>query len=281
MEYNVSGATSTANATATPSQEPAASSGGTTAPTGEAGQAATGSDNFVPQGIDVNSLPPHVRTEMERINKEMVRGFTAKTQELAEIRKKYDNYDALRQKAESYDKLTADHEITRLIEDHKRRTEQARASGQTDPGTQKLEAKLQEIENKIQMSELVDVVKSFQDGTNDKGELLHPEFSELNSIGIGKTAQGDEYSLLRACVELSPGETPNEKLENGYKTAKSIRDQIFDEGRKSGMGRMLTKVKNSSEMPTLSTDKTAFNGDAKNLSAREARELARKGVVVS
>lgn len=264
---------------ASPSAGPAATTNGTTQPTGEARHGATESENFVPQGTDLNTMPPAARAELERINKEMVRGWTAKTQKLADEHKKYEGYDTYRQKAERLEQLQANQDFVRLWNEHVQKTGSAQRAG--DPAnTSKLEQKLQEIETKMQQSEIEGMVKTFREMKDDKGEPMHPDFESLNTIGLGKTSQGDDYSLLRACVELSQGNSDQEKLANGYKAAKAIRDQIYEEGRKSGMGKMLARVRNSTNEPTLSTDKTSFNGEAKKLSAREARELAEKGVRV-
>lgn len=258
----------------------AAAPNGNTQTTGEAGQGATGTENFLPQGVDLNTLPPAVRTELDRINKEMVRGFTAKTQKLAEDQKKYEGYDTLKQKAEAYDRVASDKDFNRVWQEHMQKVAQAKANGTAAPSTEKLEAKLQEIESKLQQAEFSEVVKGFSEAKDDKGDLLRPDFADLKSISLGANGAGDEYNLLRACVELAPGKSPQEMLENGYKTAKAIRDQILDEGRKQGMGKMMAKVRNSTQAPTITSDKAVFNGDPKKVSVREARELAEKGVVL-
>lgn len=276
------GASSEASAAAT-SNGTASASSGTTQPSGEAGQGATGSENFLPQGVDINTLPPAVRAELDRINKEMVRGFTAKTQELAEQRKKYEGYDTYKQKADLYEQIASQEEFVRQWNEYVKKVGGQGQAGQGDPNDPnvKLQAEVQEIKTELERAKAGEIVEAFSSAKDEKtGELLHPDFEALHSVVIGGNEKVGEYSLLRAAVDLAPGATQQERLANGYKAAKAVRDAILEEGRKQGMGKMLARARNSSEAPTLSTEKGVFTGDPKNLSAREARELAEKRVVV-
>lgn len=258
---------------ATPATEPATTVTSTVQPGSQAtgAQSAPTEETFTK--LDVNTLPPQLRKSYD----DMLRDYKEKTAKLSEERKKYEGYDTYRQKAEHLDRLQANQDFVRLWNEHVQKAAAAEKGGQPDP---QLEAKVQEIEAKLQRAEIDGMVKTFREMKDDKGEPLHPDFDALMGIDLGTTANGDKYNLIRACVELAQGSTDQEKLSNGYKAAKAIRDQIFEEGRKSGMGRMLAKARNSTEMPTLSTDKNSFNGDSKRLSAKEARELAEKGVRV-
>src|SRR3990167_10712421 len=90
-----------------PEQTPEA----TAAPaSGEAqtGQSATGEVSFMPKDLDLNTLPPEVRAKLEESNRQMVKGFTEKTQTLAEERK---SYEGAKKKAEYYDKLMSDQRV--------------------------------------------------------------------------------------------------------------------------------------------------------------------------
>lgn len=264
---------------ASPSMGTDAPQAGNIQPTGEAGQGATGSESFLPQGVDHNTLPPVLRAELDRINKEMVRGFTAKTQELAEERKKYEGYDTFKQKAELYEQFATNPEFIKRWNGFVEESNGKNGQAQEDP-TAAIKAEIAEVKQQMQVRELSEFADAFASAKDEKGQLLNPDFDMLGGLQLGKNSDGDEYSLLRACVELSQGKTPQEKLTAGYKAAKQIRDQIFEEGRKHGMGKMLSKVRNSTEAPTISSDKGSFTGDPKKLSVREARELAERGVVV-
>jgi hypothetical protein len=140
------------------------------------------------------------------------------------------------------------------------------------------------MSQKMQISELTQVTDAFAEAVNEKGEKMHPDFDRLNEVVIGKTQVGnstEEYSLLRACVELAQGKTPQEKLAMGYKTAKELHDKIFEEGRKAGMGRLQTKVLNGTNPPSGSSGEVLSVTDKKPKNAHEALAMARRGQMVS
>ena len=265
--------------TATPETAPVAATGTVQSGGQATGQNAPAQDSFT--GLDPATLPPQLKQAYDS----MLKDYKSKTTEVAEQRKKYSDYDDLKQKASFYDQFSSREDAVKWWNEYvqKQSGQQNGQENSQDP----IQAKLQELEKKLeaeqqarQRAELEEVVSAFATSTDDKGQPMNPNFDALNSVQLGKTPDGDEYSLLRACIDLSGGQNPQEKLVNGYKAAKAIRDQIFEEGRKHGMGKMLSKVRNSTEAPTITSDKQTFNGDAKNLSVREARELAEKGVVV-
>lgn len=261
-------------ATATPTPEPVTPTG-TVQPGSEAGQSAPTEESFTK--FDVNTLPPQLRS----MHDNMLRDYKSKTTQLAEERKKYEGYDAYKQKAEQFEQISANQEFVKRWNEF---VQEQNTKGDPQDPTQ---AKLQEFEKQLQEErkarverEMSEVVDAFSNAKDEKGELVNSDFNSLNEIAVGKNSQGDEYSLLRTCIELSEGKTSQERLANGYKNAKAIRDKIFEEGRKHGMGKMLSKVRNGTEPPTVTSDKTVFNGDPTKISVREARELALKGVVV-
>jgi len=137
------------------------------------------------------------------------------------------------------------------------------------------------MEQKIQLTELSKVTDSFAEAVNEKGEKIHPDFDRLNEFVIGKANGSEEYSLLRACIELSPGKSPQERLTMGYKAAKELHDKIFEEGKKAGMGRVQAKVLNGTNPPSLSSGDVLSVTDKKPKNAREALAMARRGQVVS
>ena len=255
--------------TANPTPEPVAQPG-TVQPSGQPGQSVPAEERF--GDVDPNTLPPQLKS----IHDNMLKGWKEKTTKLSEERKKYEGHDAYKQKAEMLEKLQANQDFVRLWNEHVQKA-QGNTDGKADPNIQ---AKLQEIETKLQRQEIDGMVKTFREMKDDKGEPMHPEFDALQGVELGTTAQGDKYNLLRACVELAQGNSDQEKLMNGYKNAKAIRDQIFEEGRKHGMGKMLTRVRQSTEAPGITSEKTSFNGDPRKLSVQEARELAEKRISV-
>jgi hypothetical protein len=133
------------------------------------------------------------------------------------------------------------------------------------------------------MAELAQVRDAFADAVNEKGEKIHPDFDKFNEIIVGQLNEGndaEDFSLLRACIELAPGTNPNEKLANGYKQAKQMYEAIFEEGRKAGMGRLQAKVLNGTQPPTNVGSGLSVT-EKKPRNAHEAIEMARKGLVVS
>lgn len=281
MDLNTQNGESVTMTAGTP-ETAAATSTGSVQPNGEAGQGATGSENFIPKGVDINTLPPQIRAEVEKINQEMLRGFTAKAQKLAEEQKKYEAYDDYKQKAELYDQFSSREDFVKTWNEYVQKMNQQDQTGVVDPKTKELEQRLNTLETERKQAEMSETIEAFASAADETGNVLHPEFDRYNSMMLGEVEGPDgkprSLSILNAAIELAPGNSPLEKLENGYKKIAELHDQIFKSGQKSGMGKMLAKVRNGTDAPTISTDKSVFTGDAKKLSAREARELAEKGV---
>lgn len=271
----------------TPSMEPAESSNGTSNATGEASQSATGQESFIPQGLDLKTLPPHVRAHIEKINADMVRGFTEKTTKLSETIKSESAKaaEAYRQKAEFYDQFSNQPEFVEKWNEYVKQAQgMTPAQQDADPVLTEMKSQLQEMQQKIQLSEMTQVTEAFAEAVDEKGAKLHADFDKLNELNLGKLVDGEQaedFSLLRACIELSPGNTPQDKLANGYKSAKAIYSAIFEEGRKAGLGRVQQKQMNGSNPPSGSGGDSLQITDRKPKSAREAMEMAKRGVMVS
>ena len=254
---------------------------------GEARQGATGTETFIPEGIDLNTLPPTVRAYVDKINKDMVRGFTEKTSKLSETIKSESAKaaEAYRQKAEQYDQIATQEAFVKQWNEYvKTQSQPQAADGSVDPKVAQLEAKFQEINDKIVMTEMAQITDSFANAVNEKGEKLHPEFDELAGIQLGQLSENsktEEFSLLRACIELASGATPQERLANGFKSAKAARDAIFESGKKAGMGRLATKAQNGTIPPSSTSNDVFTVTDKKPKNAREALDMAKRGQMVS
>lgn len=265
----------------------------TSQPDGEAArQSATATETFVPEGVDVNSLPPALRAQVEQINKDMVRGFTEKTTKLSEAIKAETAkaVEAFRQKAEQYDALTADEEVTRAINELIQRRN---APPPNQDPVKALEEKVKTFEEKVktseeriqfqeQVKELESEVVAFESAVDEKtGKPLHPDFESLAGIQIGSVqrpgGKKESYSLLRFAIETAEGQTPQEKLENGYKNAKAVRDAIFEEGKKAGMGRLQQKSASAS-LPPSGSFAPSGTAPKKAASGLEAIQFARQGL---
>ena len=235
--------------------------------------------------VDVNSLPPQLRESYNN----MLRDYKEKTTGIAETIKSEvaKATEALRSKADYYDSIVSQESFVKQWNDYVAKVNQAESvqpgSSQTNPELIQLKAQVQQVSQKLQEAELSQVTDAFADAVNEKGEKINADFDKLNSISIGQIQNGDEtedFSLLRACVELSPGNSPQEKLANGYKMAKQQYDAIFEEGRKAGMGRIQSKVSNGTQPPTNVGGALSIT-EKKPRSAREALEMAKKGIMVS
>lgn len=260
--------------------QPAATSTETGATNGQAHGGAPNDEIF--KGVDPNRLPPEAKAAYDS----MLKDYREKTARLSETVKSEAQKatEAYRSKAELYDQIATQEEFVRQWNDYVQKSQSNGTPTQGDPKLAQLEAKFQEINQKIQMSELSQLTDSFADAVDEKGAKIHEDFDQLNSIHMGKLQNGgevEEFSLLRACIELSQGNNPQERLANGYKLAKGVRDQIYEEGRKAGMGRLQTKVLNGSLPPSNSSSDVISVTDKKPKSAREALAMARRGQMVS
>ena len=261
-----------------PSAGPAAAASGTGATGGQV-QGGTPADDLF-KGVDPNKLPPEVRAHYDG----MLRDYREKTGKLSETIKTEaaKATETYRQKAEMYEKFAQQEDFVRQWNEYVQKVNTAGQQNPGDPMLTQLKEQIQQVTQKLQFQELQQVTEAFADATNDKGEKLHPEFDKFNSIVIGQVPGGDgeEFSFLRACIELAPGESPQEKLTNGYKTAEESYKAIFEEGRKAGMGRLQQKVLNGTQPPSNTPANLSLT-DKPPKNAREALALAKRGVMVS
>ena len=268
---------------ATTETSPAATTG-TVQTNGEAnnGQGAPVDEGFT--HVDPKTLPPQLRSAYDN----MLRDYKEKTTKLSETTKAEvaKATDAFRAKAEFYDQFASREDAVQWWNEYvnKNNSNGTNTESNGDPKLTQLEQELQAMKQKMQQSEVAEITSAFAEAINEKGEKLNPQFDELNSIMIGKIQNGQEaegFSLLRACIELSNGKTPQEKLANGYKEAKATYDAIFESGKKAGMGRLQMKVKNGTIPPSNSTGDVLSVTDKRPKNAREALEMAKRGQVVS
>ena len=250
---------------------------------GDAGQSAPIEETFTK--VDVNTLPP----QLQESYKNMLRDYKEKTQKIAETVKSEvaKSTESLRSKAEYYDSIVGQEPFVKQWNEYVRKVNEAESvntgSSVANPELTQLKAKVQEVSQKLQEAELSQVTDAFAEAVNEKGEKINPYFEKLNEMSIGQIQNGnqaEDFSLLRACVELSQANSPHEKLAMGYKKAEEVYNAIFEEGRKAGMGRIQTKVLNGSQPPTNVGGALSMT-EKKPKTAREALEMAKKGIMVS
>lgn len=267
-----------AGATDNQGTEPDVTSAGTGT---DVGQASGGAPDDIFKGIDPKSLPPQAKPFYDSMLKE----FRDKTGRLSEtvksqVEKEVASY---RDKASQYEQIAAQEDFVKQWNEYVQKTQAQTGAPPKDgdPVMAEMKAQLQEMNQKIQMNELSQVTEAFAEAVNEKGEKIHPDFDSLNSFVVGKLGGKDEYSLLRASIELAPGNSPQEKLANGYKAAKALHDSIFEAGKKAGLGRVNQKVLNGSLPPTNSSGEILSTTEKKPRNAHEAMQLAKKGILVS
>jgi hypothetical protein len=236
-----------------------------------AGQSAPTDEGF--GKIDPKTLPPELRKAYDS----MLTDYKQKTTKVSETVKAEvaKATEAFKAKADFYDQLAGQESFVKQWNEYVK-TANGQQNAQPDNPVM---AELQEIKAKIQEREVAEVINAFSEAVDEKGAKMHPDFDKLNGVIVGKNDQVGEYSLLRACIELSPGNSPDEKLAAGYKTAKQLFDQIFEDGKKAGMGQMRMKVQRSTEPPSGSSVNTNVT-DKKPKNAHEAFEMARQGIAV-
>lgn len=282
MDTEISTAVPEGDASAPPATGTDVSSNGNGQPNSQAnGQSAAGSESFVPKNVDLNTLPPQVRAYVDEVNKQMVRGFTEKTTKLSETVKSETAkaVEAYRQKAEFYDQIAKEEAFVKMWNEHVQRSSQPDPN--VDPTQQKLneiERRQQEIDVKVRTAETLEVINAFAEAKNEKGEKLHPDFDKLSGFKIGVHQKAGQYDLLRTAIELAPGNSPQEKMENGYKAAKATYDAIFEEGKKAGMGRVQQRAQNGSFAPS-GTNAATGTAPHRAKNALEALQFAKQGLM--
>ena len=272
-------------ATANPvSSDPALVVSETVQPNGDAnGQGASVEERL--GNVDPNTLPPALRSAYDN----MLRDYKSKTTKVAETVKAQlaRELQPFQEKASAYEKLIQTPEFVdkwNAYVEEQTRLEQQRAAGPNDPNAklakevQELKKSQEEIHMQVRASEALDSINAFAAAVDEKGEKLHPEFDKLSGFSLGSHEKAGNYDLLRAAVELAPGDNIQQKLENGYKNAEATYKAIFEEGRKAALGHVQQKVRNGTQPPSnLPAGKLTAQ---RPKDALEALQWAQKGISV-
>lgn len=282
MDTPISSATPGSDNAATSTQTPASTNG--TAPTnGDARQSAPVEEGFTK--VDPNTLPPQLR---EAYNN-MLRDYKDKTTKVSETVKAQlaKELEPYRTKAQTYDQIIQRKEFVEkwnaYVEEENRKSQQQNVDP-NDPNAKLLQEveqmkKVQaETQMEIRTAKALDTLNAFAEAVNEKGEKLHPDFDKLAGYSLGQHQNAGNYDLLRTAIELASGNSPQEKLDNGYKAAKAVHDAIFEEGKKAGMGRLQDKVRNATTPPSTVAPSKFVNERPKDM--LEALEWAKKGIAV-
>lgn len=290
------------NNSATAVAEPAAS--GQSAPAitgtleGQSGQAATqaqsapAEENF--SSIDPKTLPP----ELQALHKQLQSDYTKKAQAIAEVRKKAEGYDKIvarpdfkdywngmnrGQKAEFKEqKAEAEKTLGQKISDEDFKKAFDTKEGFLDLIAKVAETKgersskeIEELKQYKQITEASSFVEAFATEIDKAtGKPVRPDFYSL-----------DEDSLISGYLNINPPQDTSresyaQKLNEAYGWAKQVSQKYYEKGKAEALQIIAKKAANSSEPPTNAA-KGAYSGpDPKNMTVREAMDLAKKGIRV-
>ena len=285
MDAQISSPTPAPVATATPvSSDPVLIDAVTAQPNGDAnGQGASVEETL--GNVDPRTLPPQLKSVYDN----MLRDYKTKTTKVAETVKAQlaKELEPHREKLSAYEQLVKEEAFVQKWNEYVAEEQAKQNAPQRDPNdpnaklakkVQELEKSQEEIHMQVRASEALDTINAFAAAVDDKGEKLHPEFDKLSGFSLGKHEKAGNYDLLRAAVELAPGDNIQQKIENGYKNAEAVYKAIYEEGRKAALGHVQQKVRNGTTAPS--------NLPAGNLTASrpkdaaEALEWAKKGIAV-
>jgi len=296
-DLETASATEEVAVTATPEMgtEPTTDTTATPA-SGEAkeGQSATGEVSFIPKDLDLNTLPPEVRAKLEESNRQMVKGFTEKTQTLAEERK---SYEGAKKKAEYYDQLMSDQRVRALLSG---KNGQAQANDQNGRPTKddwdqakidpSLTAELMQRELAYQdqsrqqetlRNDASAFVDEFMGAEGPDGKPMRPDFGALVDIG----PEGAKMNLVNLFLSQDPMSANDpaqwsQALAESYEKAKSFRDHFISQGKKEALEGAKKRAIGSSELPT-GIGGAAYTGpDPSTASDSDLIALAKRGIRV-
>lgn len=242
--------------------------------------------------VDPKTLPP----ELQAIYKSMQADYTKKTQKAAEAAKKAEAYDQLtgdqrfrdywsglsrkektefkEQKAEVEKTLgqkITDDEFSKAFENKdnflnllKRVADDSRSQDQK---------RIQELEQKLTVNEAADVVEAFATEIGQDGKPLRPDFYEMND---------PKYNLITGFLQVNPPEDQSpqaytERLNQAYSWAKSLTQDFYAKGKNEALSIIQKKAAASSQPPTQAAKNSVSAKDAKNITPREALEMAKRG----
>jgi len=279
---------------ATNGQAAPAVSSGTSTQNGQAttqAQSAPAEEKFT--SIDPKTLPP----ELQAVYKNLQADYTKKTMSVADKAKKADMYDKIVSRPDFKDYWNgmnraqkADFKEQKAVVEKKlgeRISDQEFAkSFETKEGylalqekiaqavLEKSQSKLQELEQKLSVRDAQDVVNAYATELGADGKPMRPDFDSL-----------DEDRLISGFLRVNPpeamtAEAQRARVDEAYQWAKSVTQKYYEKGRQEALARIQEKAATSTERPTQSA-KGAYTGPApKNLTPREAMELAKKGIRV-
>lgn len=243
--------------------------------------------------IDPNTLSP----ELKAVYKNLQSDYTKKTQSVAEMRKKAEAYDTVskdqrfvdywkglnreekadykEQKAEVEKRLgekISDEDFTKAFNSKEDFLSFFEKAVQEVAGKDR--QKIEKLEHQLSVKDSQDLTTSFATELGKDGKILRPDFDDL-----------EENNLISGflAVNQPKNQSPQaqlEKLHEAYGWAKAVSQKFYEKGKAEALQIIQKKAASSTEPPTTSA-KGAYSGPPpKNLSVREAMDLAKKGIRV-
>lgn len=264
----------------------AASSTGTPQPTGEQAKPETPEQGaLTPEGftaIDPKTLPP----ELQALHKQLLGDYTRKTQDIADVRKRAEAFDAISQdqgfvdywnglnKQEQSD-LKSKAEETSGLEISDEEFDTAFASKENFIKFQQkliqntnaaLQQKTQEIEQQQKLSTAEKFLETYASKPGNE------DFYDL-----------DEFGFITYQLAVKPPKSEKEyasRVAEAHKNARETYKAIYEKGKSEALAIIQKKAETSSEMATNGVKNVYNGGDPKKLTAAEAVALARKGTKI-
>lgn len=256
------------------------------------GQSAPAEESF--SNIDPKTLPP----ELQAVYKNLQSDYTKKTQSVADVRKKAEQYDQLskdqkfidywnglskQQKAEYKEqKAEAEKRLGEKITDDRFTKAFESKDGFLDliaevvkETSAKDRKEIEALKQYKTVNEASSIVEAFATEKGTDGKPLRPDFYAL-----------DEDGLISGFLKLSApekGYTAEEYpafLDKAYNWSKTLSQKYYEKGKQEALTRIQQKVSTSSNPPTQAA-KGAYTGpEPKKMTVREAMDLAKRGIKV-
>lgn len=257
-----------------------------------AGQSAPTEEQF--SNIDPKTLPP----ELQGVYKNLQSDYTKKTQSVADVRKKAEQFDQIskdsrfveywsglnkQQKSDFKEqKAAVEKKIGEKITDDEFKksfeSKDAYLSMQeriAQHVLEKSQKKIDELEQFKSVTEASNIVEAFATENGPDGKPLRPDFYSLDEDGLI-----NGFLRLAAPEKGYSAEEYPAKLNDAYSWAKTLSQKYYEKGRQDALARIQQKAATSTNPPTQPA-KGAYTGpDPKKMSVREAMDLAKKGIKV-
>lgn len=277
------------------SGQPAPAATGTPDQNGQAAtqaQSAPAEESF--SSVDPKTLPP----ELQAVYKSMQADYTKKLAPLAETRKKAEAFDKVasrsdfkdwwggaskQQKADFKEQQKAEIEKTmgQKITDERFTKAFESKDGFLDLIAEvakeiggKSQKKIEKLEQQLSVKDAQDLATSFATEVGKDGKVIRPDFDEL-----------EEQNLISGFLAVNQPENSSAqaqlaKLNEAYGWAKAVSQKFYEKGKAEALQIIQKKAAASTEPPTQAA-KGAYTGpDPKKITARDAMELAKKGIRV-